>query len=165
MTLRLDDRDISILAILSREGRLSKTELAKRVHLSATPCWERLKRLEKAGIIRGYHAWVSLREIAPSVEVFVMVELAGHRAEDFQVFERAVGQVEEIVGCWALGGGVDYLLKVVARDIDSYQRLIDRLLAKRVGLARYFTYIVTKTVKEGEPLPFDSLLDSHARKD
>lgn len=162
--LKLDDRDIRILAILSREGRLSKTELAKRVNLSSTPCWERLKRLEQAGIIRGYRAEVSLRALAPHVTVFVMAELSGHRAEDQQTFERAVAQVEEITACWALGGGFDYLLQVVTRDIDGYQRLIDGLLARRIGLARYFTYIVTKTVKEGEPPPFRTLFEPQERQ-
>ncbi len=163
--IKLDDRDLRILAILSEEGRLSKTELAKRVNLSATPCWERLKRLEKAGVIQGYRAEVSLRALAPHVAVFVMAELAGHRTEDFQSFERAVGGIEEITGCWALGGGFDYLLQVVTRDIDSYQRLIDRLLAKRVGLARYFTYVVTKAVKENEQPPLDHLLARDQQKD
>jgi Lrp/AsnC family transcriptional regulator of ectoine degradation len=164
-TVKLDDRDIKMLAVLSREGRISKTELARRVNLSATPCWERLQRLEKAGIVRGYRADVSLRDLAPSVDVFVMAELEGHRVEDFQVFERAVGRLDEVIGCWALGGGVDYLLRIVTRDVDSYQRLIDALLARRVGLARYFTYIVTKAVKSDAPLPFETLLGPAIRED
>ena len=81
--IKLDDRDIKILAILSREGRISKSELAKRVNLSATPCWERLSRLEKAGIISGYHADIELRNVTPQVSVFVMAELDNHRAATF----------------------------------------------------------------------------------
>ena len=163
-SLKLDERDIQILSILSREGRIAKAELAKRVNLSATPCWERLKRLEDAGVIRGYHADVSLREIAPHVAVFVVAELESHRAESFRAFERAVGRYDEIVACWALGGGFDYLLQIVTRDIDSYQRLIDDLLAQKIGLVRYFTYVVTKPVKTGGALPLSSLLaDSRAK--
>lgn len=156
--LRLDDRDLQILKVLSREGRLPKAELAKRINLSPTPCWERLKRLEDAGVIEGYRAEVALRRIASHVTVFVAVELVSHRAEDFQAFERAVARREEIVACWALGGGFDYLMQVVTRDIDSYQRLIDALLAQRVGLVRYFSYIVTKPVKAGGAPPLDHLL-------
>lgn len=158
--LKLDDRDIKILAILSREGRISKSELAKRVNLSATPCWERLSRLEKAGIISGYRADIELRLIAPQVSVFVMAELDNHRAATFQAFEQAIGSYDEIISCWALGGGFDYLLQIVTRDIDSYQRLIDDLLSRRAGLARYFTYIVTKPVKQSSGLPFDLLIDA-----
>ncbi|WP_417426207.1 Lrp/AsnC family transcriptional regulator [Hoeflea sp.] len=156
--IKLDERDIKILATLSREGRLSKSELAKRVNLSATPCWERLRRLEKAGIISGYHAEIELRQIAPHVSVFVMAELENHRASTFQAFEKAIDSYPEITACWALGGGFDYLLQVVTRDIDSYQRLIDDLLQRRAGLARYFTYIVTKPVKQAALPPLDVLL-------
>ena len=88
--LKLDDRDIAILRVLSREGRITKAELASRVNLTATPCWERLKRLEKAGIIESYKAMIDLRKITPHVVVFVAVELDQHRSENFQVFERAV---------------------------------------------------------------------------
>lgn len=156
--VRLDDRDIQILKVLSREGRITKAELASRINLSPTPCWERLRRLEEAGVIEGYRAEVALRRIAQHVTVFVAAELGSHRTEDFQAFERAVARREEIVACWALGGGFDYLMQVVTHDIDSYQRLIDELLAERVGLVRYFTYVVTKPVKTGGLPPFDTLL-------
>lgn len=155
--LTLDDRDLRILSVLSREGRISKTELARRVNLSATPCWERMRRLEEAGLIRGYHADVALARIGAYVAVFVMVELESHRPENFQSFELAVARHDEITGVWAIGGGFDYLVQVVTRDIDSYQRLIDALLAARVGVRRYFTYVVTKDVKATPPA-LDSLL-------
>lgn len=156
--LKLDDRDLKILATLSTEGRLSKAELAKRVNLSPAPLWERLKRLEKAGVITGYRAEISLKQIASHIEVFVTVELEDHRAESFQQFERTVSQHDEIIACWAIGGGLDYILNVVTRDIDSYQRLIDTLLAGKTGLARYYTYVVTKPVKSRSKLPLDILM-------
>jgi Lrp/AsnC family transcriptional regulator, regulator of ectoine-degradation genes len=149
--LSLDDRDLQILSVLSREGRISKTELARRVNLSATPCWERMRRLEKAGLIRGYHADVALARIGAHVAVFVMIELESHRPENFQSFEIAVARHDEITACWAIGGGFDYLVQVITRDIDSYQRLIDALLSERVGVLRYFTYVVTKDVKAAAP--------------
>ncbi len=157
--LKLDKRDIQILAVLSREGRISKTDLARAVNLSATPCWQRLKRLEEAGLIRGYHADVALRDVVPHVTVFLLAELENHRAETFRAFEAAMERHEEIIACWALGGGFDYLVQVVTRDIDSYQRLVDALLDGDIGLARYFSYVVTKPVKAGAPLPFDALFD------
>jgi len=165
VSLKLDKRDIAILTTLSRNGRMSKSELAKKVNLSATPCWERLRRLENAGIITGYRAEFELRLIAPHVSVFVMAELENHRAATFQTFEAAVARYDEIMSCWALGGGYDYLLHVVTRDIDSYQRLIDDLLERRTGLARYFTYIVTKPVKHSATPPLDVLLSNGIAKD
>jgi Lrp/AsnC family transcriptional regulator, regulator of ectoine-degradation genes len=159
--LALDDRDLQILSVLSREGRISKAELARRVNLSASPCWERMKRLEAAGLIRGYRADVALARLAPHVVVFVMFELERHRPETFQAFEHAVARHEEIVAAWAIGGGFDYLVQVVSRDIDAYQRLIDALLAAPIGVRRYFTYVVTKDVKDVPP-DFSALSDDGA---
>ncbi len=157
MTIALDDRDLAILRILSREGRISKTELARRVNLSPSPCWERLRRLENAGLICGYRAEIALGALGPHVTAFVMIELESHRAEDFRAFETAVADREEVTGCWGLGGGFDYLLQVVTSDVDTYQRLIDGMLGAEIGLKRYFTYIVTNTVKGGAPPPIDLL--------
>ncbi|WP_069300610.1 Lrp/AsnC family transcriptional regulator [Neptunicoccus sediminis] len=156
---KLDRRDIAILKTLATEGRISKTALAERVNLSATACWDRLQRLEGSGLIKGYHADFELRQLAPHVTVFVLAELASHKAEAFQTFEAIVDSHDEITGCWALGGGFDYLLQVISRDIESYQRLMDTVLEQDAGLARYFTYIVTKAVKQ-TPLPFDLLFDT-----
>ena len=162
--LKLDARDIDILRVLSRDGRLAKADLARRVNLSPAACWQRLKRLEDAGVISGYRADISLKHIAASVTVFVVVELENHRAEAFQTFERVVRAREEVIACWALGGGFDYLMQVVARDIEAYQDLIDGLLDQRVGLARYYSYIVTKPVKSGGAPPLDVLLSGPAEK-
>ncbi len=157
MPVALDDRDVRMLQILATEGRIAKTELARRVNLSATPCGERLKRLEREGLIRGYRAEVALARIAPHITVFVLVELEAHRADSFATFERHIEGCAAITGAWALGGGFDYLLQVLARDIADYQRLIDGLLEARIGLERYFTYVMTKAVKAGPP-PLELLL-------
>jgi Lrp/AsnC family transcriptional regulator of ectoine degradation len=156
--MKLDARDIAILRVLSTEGRIAKTALAERVGLSPTPCWDRMRRLEKAGLIEGYRADISLKKLGPHVTVFVAAELADHTAARFHGFEEAMRRYDEVVACWALGGGFDYLLQIVTRDIDAYQRLIDELIDARIGLARYFTYIVTKPVKGGGPPPFEALL-------
>lgn len=156
--MKLDARDIAILRVLSTEGRISKAALAERVGLSPTPCWERLRKLEKAGLIEGYRAEIALRKLGPHITVFVAAELAGHTAASFRAFEAAVAEHDEITACWALGGGFDYLLQIVTRDIDAYQRLIDTLLDTRVGLARYYTYIVTKPVKAPGTIPFEAII-------
>jgi Lrp/AsnC family transcriptional regulator, regulator of ectoine-degradation genes len=158
--IRLDSRDIAILAVLSREGRISKADLARRVNLSATPCWQRLRRLEAAGLISGYRAEVALDRIAPHVTVFVTIELEYHRSENFRAFEQAIAGLDEVVACWSLGGGYDYLMQVVTRDIEAYQALMDSLLEPRVGLKRYYSYIVTKEVKARGAPPFDVLLEA-----
>lgn len=151
--MKLDMIDLRILAAVQRDGRITKLKLAEVAGLSATPCWLRLRKLERAGLIAGYHARLAPRRVAPFATVLVEVTLANHRQADFDRFERAVAALEAVTDCWSVGGGVDYILKVVARDIDAYQRLIDRMLAEDIGIDRYFTYIVTRTVKEGAGLP------------
>jgi Lrp/AsnC family transcriptional regulator of ectoine degradation len=151
--MKLDTIDLRILEAVQKDGRITKLKLAEVAGLSPTPCWLRLRKLEQAGLIAGYHARLSPRRLASFASVLVEVTLASHRQTDFERFERAVAQMPEIVACWSVGGGVDYILKVVARDIDCYQRLIDRMLAAEIGIDRYFTYIVTRTVKEELGLP------------
>lgn len=153
---KLDERDLRILAILQREGRITKTELADRVNLSPTPCWSRLKRLEKIGLIEGYRAKIALKRFGLTM-VFMEAELESHRAADFAQFEAAMRQTPEITGCWSVGGGIDYLIQFMVRDVDSYQRLVDRLLESGLGLKRYYTYVVTKAIKEDGPAPLESL--------
>jgi Lrp/AsnC family transcriptional regulator of ectoine degradation len=156
--MKLDPIDLRILDAIQRDGRITKLALAERVGLSPTPCWMRLRKLEKAGIVSGYHAKIALRQIAPVATVLMEVTLGAHRQADFDRFERAIRDIPEIVACWSVGGGVDYVLKVVARDIDAYQRLVDGLLEREIGIDRYFTYIVTKTVKEETALPVAELI-------
>ena len=156
-SVRLDSIDLRILDAIQRDGRITKLALAEKVGLSPTPCWMRLRKLEKAGIVSGYHAKIAMRAVAPIATVLVEVTLGSHRQADFDRFERAIKDIPEIVACWSVGGGVDYVLKVLARDIDAYQRLVDGLLEREIGIDRYFTYIVTRTVKEETVLPVGEL--------
>lgn len=158
--MKLDAIDLRILEAIQENGRITKLALAEKAGLSATPCWMRLRRLEKAGIVTGYHARIAARRIAPVTGVMMEVTLGNHRQADFERFERAVASIPEIVACWSVGGGVDYILKIMTVDIDAYQRLVDGLLDRELGIDRYFTYIVTKTVKEETVLPVSALVGS-----
>jgi len=162
--MKLDAIDLRILEAVQRDGRITKLALAEKVGLSPTPCWLRLRKLEKAGIITGYHARIAPRKIAPVASVMMEVTLANHRQGDFDRFERAVSAIPEIVACWSVGGGVDYIMKIMAPDIDAYQRLVDALLDRELGIDRYFTYIVTKTVKDDTVLPVTVLTGSHSEE-
>lgn len=155
--VKLDNIDLKILNILQREGRITKSALAAKVGLSASPCWERLRRLETGGVISGYGARIALNEIGSFVTIFVVIELDSHKAGAFQAFETAVGGVDEITSCHAIGGGFDYLMRVVSSDIEAYQQTIDQLLASNIGMARYYSYIVTKVVKDGEDVPLSAV--------
>ncbi|MFD2053306.1 Lrp/AsnC family transcriptional regulator [Mesorhizobium calcicola] len=155
---KLDSIDLKILDAIQRDGRITKLALADKVGLSPTPCWMRLRKLERAGIVSGYHGAIAMRTIAPVATVLMEVTLASHRQADFDRFERVIRDIPEIVACWSVGGGVDYVLKVMARDIDTYQHLVDALLEREIGIDRYFTYIVIKTVKDERVFPVADLL-------
>jgi len=159
--LKLDDRDLRIIAILQREGRLSKADLARRVHLSATPCWERLRHLEEAGVIEGYEAHVSLAPFAPVLMMVVSVELDSRRPEAQARFEAGIQDVPEVYGCEALGGGgVDYLLRIVTRDVAGYRQLMERILDAGLGVRRHTGHVVERTVKR-DPPPLTPLHPAH----
>lgn len=155
---RLDAYDVRILAALQRNGRITKLKLAEEIGLSPSPCWERMRRLEEQGLIRGYHAEVDIDQLIHTAAILVEVTLRSHHAQDFERFETAIMDVPEVTECYATGGGIDYLLKVVALDIDHYQRVIDNMLLDEIGIDRYFTYIVTKQVKASQGAPLVHLL-------
>lgn len=148
---KLDRYDLAILRVLQRDGRTTKTALAKAVNLSPSPCWERLRRLEADGFITGYQANIDIRLLGPVTEVVVEITLANHQSEDFKSFEGAVADMPEVTDCVATGGGIDYVMRLLVRDVDAYQRLMDRMLDADIGIARYFGYIITKRVKSSPP--------------
>jgi Lrp/AsnC family transcriptional regulator of ectoine degradation len=145
--MKLDRYDLAILRILARDGRITKSRLAEEVNLSISPAWERVRRLEESGLIRGYRADVDWTAAFKGSRIVVEVTLARHTAPDMRRFEARVADAPEVVQCYATGGGVDYVMQVMSRDIDHYQRFIDALLTAELGIERYFTYIVTKVVK------------------
>lgn len=158
--MKLDKFDIQILGILQQEGRITKLELAQRIGLSQTPCHERVKRLENAGLVRGYHADVDIDKLVDVTRVYVTVTLERHKAADFERFEGAVKDVPEIIECYALGGGIDYFLSIITHDLQSYQTLIEKLLGMDIGIAQYFTYIVTKRIKKRHGYPITHLMQN-----
>lgn len=157
--LKLDTYDLKILKVLQEDGRITKVKLAEAVNLSPSPTWERLRRLEESGIISGYHASIDSRQVAPITTVMVEVVLRHHQSEDFKRFEDEIRQAPEVVECLATGGGIDYLMRVTVRDVDTYQRFMDRLLERDIGIDRYFSYVVTKPVKEYSGVPISLLAE------
>jgi Lrp/AsnC family transcriptional regulator, regulator of ectoine-degradation genes len=161
--VKLDPVDFRILTAVQRDGRITKVALAERVGLSPTPCWNRLRRLEEAGVISGYHARIAPRSVAPITFIVVEIKLAGHKKHDFDRFERAVKLAPQVVSCWATGGAVDYVLRVVARDMAAYQEIMDRLLAEEIGIRSCVAFVVTKTIKDDPVLPIPEALKPSPR--
>jgi len=159
MTLpKLDRIDLNILVQLHRHGRMSNVELAQAVGLSPSPCLQRVKRLEAAGYIAGYAAQLNLGKLGDTLTVFTEVTLHGHRREDFIRFESALRQIEEVMECHLVSGGFDYLLRFLTRGVEHYQAVIEGMLERNLGIARYSSAIVLKSpVLRGE-LPVQMLV-------
>ena len=154
---KLDERDIQILSILQSEGRITKTALADKLNLSLTPSWDRLQRLEEAGIIESYGAKLSSPFLSNFHLVITEVELESHKQGQFARFEEAIMGFDEVLSCWSVGGGLDYILKVLVKDVADYQDFLKRVLKADIGLRRYFSYAVLDRIKDTDMVP-DSLI-------
>lgn len=155
--VKLDRIDINILAELQKNGRITNTDLAEAVALSPSPCLARVKRLEKAGYITSYNARIALDKLGETAIVFTEVTLSDHHMADFAKFERNIRMVDEVIECHLISGGYDYLLKFVTRGISHYQSLMEEILERDFGIAKYFSYIVLKSPIEKSHYPLSTL--------
>lgn len=153
MPAMLDRTDLSILALLQREGRLSNAELAERINLSPSATLRRVQRLEADGVIAGYAARLDPLQLGLGLQAFVRLQLARHDRDSIAQFTAQVQGWDEVVACHALTGDMDYLLHVVVADLDHFSRfLLDHLLAS-AGVADVNTSFVLRAVKDARALP------------
>lgn len=155
--MKLDRIDMKILVELQRNGRVTNVNLAEAVGLSASPCLQRVKRLEQGGLVTGYGAHLNLAKLGETVTVFTEITLADHTREYFIRFETALRRVEEVMECHLVSGGYDYLVRFVTRGLAHYQEIIDGLLERNNGIAKYFSYVVIKTPIHKTEQPLRSL--------
>ena len=154
---RLDPIDRKILAELQADGRMTNVELAKRVGISAPPCLRRVRTLEEAGYIKGYHADVDPRELGFEVQVFAMVGLASQAETDLTAFENRCRAWPLVRECHMLNGEVDFILKCVAPDLSSFQRFLTGALLTTPNVASVKTSLVIRGAKAEPGVPFEVL--------
>jgi DNA-binding Lrp family transcriptional regulator len=159
--MNVDDIDRRILAELQEDGRLTVTELADRVRLTPGPCHRRLRELERTGVITGYRAVLDPVAVGIGFEALVSVTLDRGDADTVATFEAALAEVLEVRHAERLFGDPDYLLRVVAIDLDDYATLRDQKLATLPGVRRITSTIVMKRIVDNRPLP---LLGTRSRK-
>lgn len=157
---KLDRIDIRILSHLQRNGRISNVDLADAVGLSPSPCLTRVKRLEKAGYIKGYGAHVQLEKLGSVQLVFVQITLSDHKREDFTKFESYIRQVDEVMECHLVSGGFDYQLTFLTRNVVHYQSVMENLLDQHIGIDKYFSYIVIKSPVVKKFYPIENLFNT-----
>ncbi|MGI9381104.1 MAG: Lrp/AsnC ligand binding domain-containing protein [Methyloligellaceae bacterium] len=149
----LDEIDRKILNELQSNGRISVVELSNRVNLTKTPCAERLRRLERNGVIEGYRAELNPAALEASYISFVQISLEQTTTEMFEKFYEAVNRIPEIQSCHMVAGGFDYLLKIRTRDVTHYRAVLGEHIATLPGVQQTHTYVVMETVKDETNVP------------
>lgn len=143
----LDRIDLKILQALRQDARLSKIRMSEIVGISPSRCHERMRRLEKLGVIAGYHADVKLARMTRCSYFILQVKILNYTSQRKQQFEATLGQIEEIVNCTAVLGAFDYFITICARDIDHYQTVLERLCSLNIGEFDFVSFPVTRTLK------------------
>jgi Lrp/AsnC family leucine-responsive transcriptional regulator len=151
----LDRIDRKILEILQRQGRIPMTELAQQIGLSTSPCTERVRRMEREGVITGYHARIDPQAVGKTLLVFVEITLASKSGEVFDRVREELLLMPEVQECHLVSGGFDYLVKARLRAMSDYRRLLGDLLKKLPVSAESNSYVVMEEVKESLYLPMD----------
>ena len=144
----IDKIDHSILSCLVQDGRISMTDLAARVGLSKTPVIARVRRLEEAGVIAGYHAQLSAKKLGLDHIAFVEVRLSETREAALRAFNAAVREISEVEECHMIAGGFDYLVKVRTCDIHAYRLVLSERISQLPYVASTSTYVVMEDVRD-----------------
>lgn len=152
---QLDQIDREILAHLQTDGRMTNVDLAQKVGLTAPPCLRRVRALEESGVIRGYHADLSPDDLGWSITVFAMVSLKSQAEEDLKVFEAHVASLPEVRECHMLNGEIDFILKLVAKDLPSFQSFLTGKLTSAPNVASVKTSLTIRTSKSLIGVPVD----------
>ena len=143
----VDQIDINILAALFAQARLSKVQMSEDVGISAGRCCERMRRLERSGIVRGYHADIDIPRLTSSMQFLVQIKLTRDTAAHTQQFEKAVLKMSEVISCQSVLGHIDYVLVVVAASIERYQAIIAELRAQSTDDFDFVTFPISKIIK------------------
>lgn len=151
--MKIDQIDIDILSRLQENGRQTNAKLAAELNLSETPCWRRLKRLEEEGVIKSYQANLSRRKLGFGVLAFVQISCLEHDLETTRALERIVQSSDRILSCHNTTGDADFLLQVVAKDLDDYGHFVDQVLRKLPGVSGITSQLSLRELKSSSRLP------------
>ncbi|WP_338240406.1 Lrp/AsnC family transcriptional regulator [Aurantiacibacter hainanensis] len=151
----LDKIDRRLLAELQAEGRVTNVDLARRVGLTAPPCLRRVRALEEEGVIRGYHADLDSSKLGFAITVFAMVSLRSQAEEDLKAFEDHIAGLEEVRECHMLNGEIDFILKIVSKDLQSFQEFLTSKLTPAPNVASVKTSLTIRTSKHKPGVPLE----------
>jgi Lrp/AsnC family leucine-responsive transcriptional regulator len=151
--MELDDIDRKIIAALQADGKITVNELAEKVGLSASPCARRVRLLEQAKVIKGYTAIIDQKKVGLPISAFASIKLERQREDALERFSKAVSRWPEVVDCYLMTGQRDYLLRIVVRDLEAYERFLNDKLTRLEGVASIETSFALKQIKRSEALP------------
>ena len=156
MSLELTKADIKLLKLLQHDASLSTAQLAERVGMSQSPCWRRINRIEQEGIIQRKVALLDQHKLGMEVVVFTTINLTTHGRSALQEFEREIVKFPEVVECYTMTGSMDYMLKIVTRDIRHYEIFIRTHLAQLPGIREMHSNVSVTRIKDTTELPLDT---------
>lgn len=156
----IDRIDLKILELLQADGRITKARMSEEVGLSAPRCWERMKKLEKAKIIRGYHAAINLEQLASLSLFHTQIKLTNYSAYSSRAFRALMDRHPNILSCQSVLGDIDYILSVAAFGIQHYQTIMDELMASESASFDYVTFPITGTLKDRHRVSISDLLET-----
>ena len=159
----MDRLDRNILKILQQDGRIPVAELARRVHLSPTPCLERVRKLERSGCIRQYAAHLDPQLLGARLLAFVEIRLDRTTPDVFERFRQAVLELDAVQECHMVAGGFDYLVKLRVEDMQAYRRILGERLTALPGVEQTHTYFVMEEVKSTHVLALPEEADDQPR--
>ncbi|ADP12937.1 Lrp/AsnC family transcriptional regulator [Erwinia pyrifoliae] len=139
--------EMKILKHLQDDARVTNQELAEKIGMSASPCWRKVRKLEEEGVIQGYRAVLNRKKIGLGVMVFIRVAIDSHSEADAKKFEQEVTALEDVVACYSVGGDADFLLQVVASDLDSYAEFAMSVVRRLPGIKEMQSMFVLKEIK------------------
>lgn len=145
---KLDVIDLKILKILQEDGRISNLDLSNKVGLSPAPTLERVKKLERAGVIKGYHAVLDNHKLGLGTETFMQISLAFNQQNAIDNFMQGIEKIDEVVECYQVTGASDFILRILVKDINAYEVLVREKLSKIKEITNMQTMVIMSTIKK-----------------
>jgi DNA-binding Lrp family transcriptional regulator len=159
--LKLDKIDRKILEILQKSAKITNAQLSKEIGLSPAPTLERVKKLESQGVITSYHAKLNTEKIGLGVSTFVLVTLRGHNRQNIEQFMQEIEKIEEVIECHHITGAGDFILRIISKDIRSYQKLMLEKVSDIKVVDNMQSMVVLSTFKDSKVLPIPENIDLH----
>jgi Lrp/AsnC family transcriptional regulator len=157
-TIELNDKDIAILRLLQQDASLTSTAIAEQLNISQSPCWRRINHIEQQGLISRRVALLDRDKLGMGAVVFATLNLSAHGREQLEQFEHDIRLFPEIVECYTMTGGWDYMLKIITRDVRHYERFIREHLLTMPLIREIHSHVAVTEIKNSTELPLDTQL-------